>query len=157
MDCRPTRKNIDELIESRAGTVRVVGDAVRNLERPPKAWVQLSSLAIFGDRGDEIIDEQTPVPTSGPRQQVEVCLRWEQAFREATAGLQRTVLVRPAIGIGRAADPATAQLARLARFGLGGSVAGGRQWVSWIGLDDLLGQLVRAVTDPTMSGLYHLT
>ena len=157
VDCRPTRNNIDELIASRAGTVRIVGDAVRTLEEPPKAWVQLSSLAIFGDSGDEIIDEQTPLPADGPRQQVEVCLQWEQAFRDATVGLPRTVLVRPAIGIGGADDPATAQLARLARLGLAGSVAGGRQWVSWIGIDDFLNQLVRAVTDSTMRGLYHLT
>lgn len=157
VDCRPTRRNIDELIASREGTVRLVGDAVRELDRAPTAWVQLSSLAIYGDSGDQVIDETTPPPTTGPRQQVEVCRRWEAAFEEAAADVSRRVLLRPAIGIGGAGDPATAQLARLARFGLGGSVAGGRQWVSWIAIADMLEVLHRAVVEPSMTGLYHLT
>ena len=46
---------------------------------------------------------------TGPRQQVEVCLRWEAPFREASSGVDRAVLRRPAIGIGGAGDPATRQ------------------------------------------------
>jgi len=157
VDCRPTARNVDELLASREGTVRLVGEAVRQLDRPPAAWVQLSSLAIYGDGGDQVIDEATPPPPSGPRQQVKVCRRWEAAFDEAADGIARRVLLRPAIGIGGAGDPATAQLSRLARLGLGGSVAGGRQWVSWIGAEDLLDLLRRAVVDPQVTGLYHLT
>ncbi len=157
VDCRPTASNIDELISSREGTVRLVGQALGQLNTPPTSWVQLSSLAIFGDAGDAEIDEDTPPPLTGPRQQVEVCQRWEAAYDEATKGLSRSVLLRPAIGIGGDGDPATRQLARLARFGLAGSVGGGRQWVSWLGIDDLLDLLVRSVTDSSMSGLYHLT
>lgn len=157
VDCRPTKANIDELISSREGTVRLVGTALENMVDPPQRWVQLSSLAIFGDAGDQIITEDTPPAETGPRQQVEVCQRWEAAFREATATITSTVLLRPAIGIGGAGDPATTQLSRLARFGLAGAVGGGDQWVSWIGQPDLSDLLLRAVTDPTMAGLYHLT
>lgn len=119
VDCRPTARNIDALIASRVDTVQLVGEAVQRVEQPPAAWVQLSSLAIFGDCGDTIIDESTEVPDTGPRQQVEVCRLWEEAFRDATRQIGRTVLLRPAIGIGGVGDPASAQLARLARFGLG--------------------------------------
>ena len=157
VDCRPTRRNVDELIASREGTVRLVGDAVRRLDRPPAAWIQLSSLAIYGNAGDQVIDESTPPPASGPRQQVEVCQRWEAAFEIAAAGVARRVLLRPAIGIGGRGDPATARLSVLARFGLGGPVAGGRQWVSWIANEDLLDLLHRSVVDPSVDGLYHLT
>lgn len=157
VDCRPTSPNIDELIESREGTVRLVGQALDGRSDRPSVWVQLSSLARFGDAGDEIIDETTTPPNDGPRQQVEVCRRWEQAFDEASGGIERRVLVRPAISIGGAGDPATAQLTRLARFGLGGRVGSGRQWVSWIAADDMFEILTRAVVDPTMSGLYHAT
>ena len=157
VDCRPTRSNIEELISSRVRTVRLVGEAVRRLDSPPPAWVQLSSLAIFGDAGDAVIDESTAPTAAGPRQQVEVCRRWEEAFHEASDGVARTVLLRPAIGIGGAGDPATRQLSRLARCGLAGPVGGGHQWVSWIGIDDFVDLLVRAVKDPSMSGLYHLT
>ena len=156
VDARPTRSNIDELIRSREGTVELVGDAVADMQTPPKRWVQLSSLAIFGDAGDAVITEATPIPSDGPRQQVEVCRRWEAAFDQAAAGIDQRILLRPAITIGGAGDPATAQLSRLARLGLGGPVAGGRQWVSWIGADDMFDLLERAVIDPDADGLYHL-
>lgn len=157
VDCRPTTSNIDELISSREGTVRLVGSALAQLDRPPRRWVQLSSLAIFGDTGDEIVTEETIPTATGPRQQVEVCQRWERAFHEATESIPESVLLRPGIGIGGAGDPATKQLTQLARFGLAGPVGGGKQWVSWIGADDIANLLVRSVVDPTMSGLYHLT
>ena len=86
-----------------------------------------------------------------------MCRRWEAAFTEATAGIDGTVLLRPGIAIGGADDPASRQLARLARAGLAGRVGNGRQWVSWIGADDLFDLLHRAVTDTSMRGLYHLT
>lgn len=160
VDARPTKRNIDELIASREGSVRVVGKALNDLTTLPKRWVQLSSLGIFGDAGDQIITEETKPPEigqQGPRQQVEVCHRWEAAFAEATSAIAETVLLRPAINIGGVGDPATEQLARLARFGLAGPVGGGDQWVSWIAQPDLADLLVRATLDPTMTGLYHLT
>src|SRR3954451_19267068 len=57
VDTRATRRNIDELISSRVGPVRVVGEALRACKTPPPVWVQSSSLAIFGEGGDEVIDE----------------------------------------------------------------------------------------------------
>ncbi len=157
VDCRPTKANIDELIASREGTVRLVGDAMRQLDDPPTTWVQLSSLAIFGDSQDAVIDETTAPPETGLRQQVEVCQRWEAAYREASLGIDRSVLIRPSIGIGGSGDPATRQLARLARFGLGGKVGSGKQWISWIGAEDFFDLLYQAVVDPAMAGLYHFT
>ena len=157
VDCRPTDANIDALIASREATVQLVGRAIGQLDQPPRAWVQLSSLAIFGDAGDAVITEQAAPPTTGLRQQVEVCQRWEAAYREACKGLERAVLLRPAIAIGGAGDPVSTQLGRLARFGLGGRVGTGRQWVSWLGAEDFFDLLERAVIDETMIGLYHLT
>lgn len=157
VDCRPTKANIDSLISSREGTVRLVGQAINGLDRPPKAWVQLSSLAIFGDSGEEVVTETTTPPTSGLPQQVEVCQRWEAAYKTATAGVERSVLLRPAIAIGGGGDPVSLQLGRLARVGLGGKIGSGQQWVSWLGSEDFFDLLVRAVVDSEMHGIYHLT
>lgn len=156
VDCRPTRSNINELISSREGTVRIVGTAIQAMNSPPSTWIQLSSLAIFGEGGEEIIDESTVPSGEGPKQMVEVCQRWEAAFADAANGFARRVLLRPAIGIGGAGDPATSRLMQLARLGLAGPVGSGRQWVSWIAADDFFDLLVRAVDDETMAGLYHL-
>lgn len=155
VDCRPTKRNVDELIDSRVGPVLAVGQAWGSCKRPPPVWVQLSSLAGFGHQGEEIIDERTPPPQDGPRQMVEVCRRWEAAFASASGEVPRTVLLRPAIAIGPG-DPATRRLATLARFGLAGRIASGRQWVSWVALEDCISVLLRAI-DSSMSGLYHVT
>lgn len=157
VDCRPTRANVAELIRSRVHPVRLVGEALRELGTPPPAWVQAATLAIYGDGGDAVITETTPVSGVGPPQMVQVALAWERAFREATEGVDRAVLLRMGVALGGEADPATRRLATLARLGLGGAVAGGRQWMSWIALDDLLAGLVRAIDDAAMHGLYHLT
>lgn len=157
VDCRPTRRNLDELISSRVDSVRAVGEAIRRCPAPPPVWVQMSSLAIFGEGGDDIIDERTPPSGRGPAQMVQVCLAWEKAFAEASDGVDRKVLLRAGIGLGGSGDPATERLTWLVRRGLGGRVGSGRQWVSWIALEDLLRVMAKAIDDETMSGLYHAT
>jgi uncharacterized protein len=161
VDTRSSRRAVDELISSRVEPVRAMGEALATCEAPPPVWVQSSSLAIFGDTGDTIVDESTTPSGLGPREMVTVCLAWEGAFRLATEGAgprpDRTVLLRMGIGLGGVGDPATARLAQLVRLGLGGRIASGRQWVSWVGLEDVLAVMVRAIDEPTMSGTYHLT
>jgi uncharacterized protein len=154
---RSTRANIDELISSRVQPVRVVGESVERCSTPPRVWVQSSSLAVFGNGGDAILDEHSTPTGIGPREMVTVCLAWEGAFRQASAAVERTVLLRVGIGLGGGNDPATAKLARLGRLGLGGRVGSGRQWVSWVGLDDLLKAMLLAIDDDTMTGTYHVT
>jgi len=157
VDTRATRRNIDELIASRVQPVRAVGLALDRCTRRPNVWVQSSSLAIFGEGGDDVIDESTTPSGIGPREMVTVCLAWEAAFRQACAAIERAVLLRMGIGLGGDGDPATAKLAKIVRLGLGGTVGSGRQWVSWVHLDDLLTVMLRAIDDATMSGTYHVT
>ncbi len=157
VDTRSTRKNVDELISSRVGPVTAIGAAIAACASPPPVWVQSSSLAIFGEGGDTVIDESTTPSGIGPREMVTVCLAWETAFRQATAGVGRSVLLRMGIGLGGDNDPATAKLAQIVKLGLGGKVGSGRQWVSWVGLDDLIRAMIRAIDDPAMTGTYHVT
>jgi uncharacterized protein len=157
VDTRATRRNIDELISSRVEPVRAVGEAVKSVGNPPPVWVQSSSLAIFGDTGDQVVDESTTPSGIGPREMVTVCLAWEAAFNKASAGIDRTALLRFGIGLGGQDDPATKRLAQIVRLGLGGKVASGGQWVSWIALDDLIAATIRAIDEPGMHGVYHVT
>jgi uncharacterized protein len=157
VDARASKRNVDELISSRVESVRVVGEAIRTCVKRPPIWVQSSSLAIFGEGGDAIIDETTTPTGIGPREMVTVCLAWEGAFQQASANVERIVLLRMGIGFGGRNDPATAKLAQLVRLGLGGRVGSGRQWVSWVGLNDLLRVMLLALDDSTMSGTYHVT
>lgn len=157
VDVRSTSRNIDELISSRVQPVRVVGEALRRCASPPHVWVQSSSLAVFGNGGDAVLDEHSTPTGIGPREMVTVCLAWEGAFHQASAVAERSVLLRMGIGLGGVDDPATAKLAQLVRLGLGGHVGSGRQWVSWVGLGDLLTAMITAIDDKTMSGTYHVT
>ncbi len=157
VDVRGTKRNIDELISSRVQPVRVVGEAIERCTTPPRVWVQSSSLAVYGDGGDAVLDEHSTPTGIGPREMVTVCLAWEGAFHQASTAVERTVLLRMGIGLGGRNDPATAKLAQLVRFGLGGRVGSGRQWVSWVGLDDLLTAMILAIDDDTMTGTYHVT
>ena len=157
VDVRGTKRNIDELISSRVQPVRVVGEAIERCATPPRVWVQSSSLAVFGDGADAVLDDHSTPTGIGPREMVTVCLAWEGAFRQASAAVERTVLLRMGIGLGGRNDPATAKLAQLVRFGLGGRVGSGRQWVSWVGLDDLVTAMILAIDNDTMTGTYHVT
>lgn len=157
VDCRPTRNNIDELIRSRVQSVRAVGEALARCDRPPATWIQLSTMAIYGDAGDQILDESVPLPGTGPRQMVTVALAWEAAYHQATTQVDRAVLLRAGIALGGEDDPATARLRQLVRLRAGGPVAGGRQWVSWLALDDLLRIILRSLDDASARGMYLAT
>lgn len=156
VDTRATRRNIDALIRSRVEPVLAMGLALERCDAPPPVWVQGASLAIFGEGGDAIIDESTPPSGLGPREMVGVCLAWEAAYEWATRAVDRRVLLRIGIGLGGQNDPATVRLAQLVRMGLGGRTGSGRQWVSWIALDDLMTVLLAAIDREDMAGLYHL-
>jgi uncharacterized protein (TIGR01777 family) len=157
VDCLPTRRNLAELISSRVGPVRAVGRALSRVSKPPQVWVQLSSLARYGDAGETIIDEDTVPFAEGPPQMVRVVAEWEAAFDSVAELVPRTVLVRAGIGIGGSGDPATDRLVWLARMGLGGRVGSGDQWVSWVSLEDFMTLLIRAIDSDAMAGLYHVT
>lgn len=157
VDCRPTTRNIAELISSRVQPVRAMGRAVDSAGSRPKVWVQIGSLAIFGEGGEEIIDEATQPSGVGPPQMVQVCLAWESAARAAATNMGRFVLLRGGIGLGGSGDPATRRLVALARWGLGGNIGSGRQWVSWISVDDFIAVILRAIDQESMSGVYHVT
>ena len=157
VDCRPTKRNLAELISSRVAPVLTVGRAWEEATHPPPVWVQLSSLARYGDAGETLIEESTEPFADGPPQMVRVCREWEAAYATATDQVPRTVLLRGGIGIGGSGDPATDRLIWLVRAGLGGKVGTGRQWVSWVSLDDFMAVLLRAIDDEAMSGVYHVT
>lgn len=157
VDCLPTKSNIRKLISSRVEPVLAVGEAVASGKITPEVWVQISSLAIFGEGGEAVIDESTTPSGVGPPQMVQVCLAWESAVGVATATVDRTMILRGGIGLGGTGDPATARLLFLARLGLGGRIASGKQWVSWISLDDFVNVILRSIDDDTMSGVYHAT
>lgn len=153
VDRRPTMANIALLTRSRVEPTRALALAATRLAARPPVWIQASTLAIYGDGGEAILDESAPV-AEGPPQMAGVARAWEEAAREVPAG--RQVVMRTGIVLDRR-SPALTRVAGLARWGLGGRVASGRQWVSWIHIGDFLAVVRRALADDTLSGVVHVT
>ena len=153
VDCRYTPENRREILASRLDSVRVLGEALRGCATPPGVWVQAASLAILGDAGDTPRDDTAP---PGEGFSPDVCRQWEAAFFEQRLPATRQVLLR--IGFALGADGgALGPLARLARWGLGGTVGSGRQYVSWLHLEDLNALFLRTLEHPAMRGVYNAT
>lgn len=132
VDRRPTERNIRLLTSSRVEPTRALAQAAAGRDVP--VWVQASTLAIHGDAGDTLVTEDSP-PASGPPQMAGVARAWESAAASVPA--ERRVTLRTSIVLDRA-TPALDRLAGLVRFGLGGRVGTGRQWFSWIHIEDWL-------------------
>jgi uncharacterized protein (TIGR01777 family) len=134
VDRRPTPANIELLTRSRVEPTRALAAAVRELGGPVPAWVQASTLAIYGEAGESLLSEDSALGTTPP-QMVSVARAWEEAAARAPA--ERQVVLRTSIVLDRD-TPALNRLAGLVRWGLGGRVGSGRQWFSWIHVDDWL-------------------
>jgi uncharacterized protein len=153
VNCRYTAANRREIVESRVNSVNAVGRAIRGCARPPKALVQAASLAIYGDAGRRVCDESAP---AGSGFSAETCVRWEEAFNSFELPATRKVLLRIGFALGRDGG-ALGTLARLAKFYLGGTVGGGRQYVSWLHTADLNRIFVRGIECEGMRGVYNAT
>ncbi|WP_327002076.1 DUF1731 domain-containing protein [Dactylosporangium sp. NBC_01737] len=151
VDRPPTPANIALLTRSRVDPTRALALAAG--DRPVRAWLQMSTLAIYGDAGEAVLDE-TAAPAEGPAQMAGVARAWERAAAGAPA--QRQVVLRTGIVLDRA-TPAMHRLAGLVRWGLGGRVGHGRQWISWLHVADMLAVVRRCLDDPQLSGVVHAT
>lgn len=137
VDARPTRANIAGLRDSRVDPTRALVAASRRLDRPVARWVQASTTAIWSDAGETRVTERTPVPTGADAlpQMTGVAVPWEHAA--AGAVTDHLVLLRTSIVL-MPDSPALDRLLLLARWGVGGRVGSGRQWFSWIHVEDWL-------------------
>lgn len=141
VDRRPTRANIALLTSSRVQPTRALANAAGRLEEPVPVWIQASTLAIYGDAGDQLLTEESPV-ADGPPQMAGVARAWEEAATGVNA--RRQVVLRTSIVLDRD-TPALNRLSLVVKFGLGGRIASGRQWFSWIHIADWLAILGRSL------------
>jgi uncharacterized protein (TIGR01777 family) len=141
------------LLESRVGTLDRLHRAMREARRPPGTLVSASAIGYYGSRGDESLTEES-APGTGflPG----VCTAWEDAARRFEADGTRTVRVRVGVVLAREGG-ALARMLPLFRLGVGGPVGSGRQWMSWIHLDDLVELLRFALREQAVTGALNGT
>lgn len=142
VDLPPTESNIKLLRSSRIDATGALVDASRAAAAPLAAFLQSSTTAIFADAGETRLTESSPLPVGAAAlpQMTGVAQPWEEAA--AGANTEHLHILRTSL-VFEQESPLVDRLSLLARVGLGGPVAGGEQWVSWIHLADWL-RIVRA-------------
>lgn len=144
---RWTAKRRAAILRSRVDTTRTLVAALREAKRRPAVFVNASATGIYGDRGDEVLTEAS---VAGTGFLADVCRAWEEPLAAAPAGV-RTVALRTGVVL----TPQGGALAKMLpafRVGVGGRLGNGRQWMSWVTLDDLLGIIGHVLTHPECLG-----
>jgi uncharacterized protein (TIGR01777 family) len=150
---RWTAARRDRIRNSRLrGTASLV-DAIGRLRRPPRVLVSAAAIGIYGDRGDELLDDDS-LPGPPGRFLGDLCREWEAAVEPARRGGIRAALPR----FGAVLSPAGGALAKMLpvfRAGLGGRVGGGRQWMSWLSVEDAVGAVHHALFTDNLDGPFN--
>jgi uncharacterized protein len=134
--------------ESRTTPTRALSDGLAKLNRPPRVLVCASAIGYYGNRGDEILREGS---APGKGYLPDVCLQWEGATAAAVQKGIRVVNLR----FGVVLSPHGGALAKMLppfRMGVGGKVGDGKQYMSWIALDDAIGAIYHAATNDRLTG-----
>jgi len=150
---RWTSKAKDAIRESRVTGTRNLVEGLRGADPRPPVLVSASAIGYYGPHGEEPLDEDAP---PGHAFLPEVCADWEREAERASALGMRVVQVRIGVVLDSAGGALQSMLPPF-RLGLGGPIAGGRQYISWIHLDDLVGIILAAITDERWSGPVNAT
>jgi len=153
---RWTQARKRRIAESRIQGTRFLAETLARLRRPPKVLISASAMGAYGDRGDEILTESSTIPEGGSDFFVELGRQWEAATEPASSAGIRVVLPRFGIVL-TPAGGALLQMLRPFRLGVGGRIGSGRQWVSWIAVDDAVGAVHHALMDDSLSGPVNAT
>ena len=139
--------------DSRVAGTRIVSEALARLAHPPQVLLAASAIGFYGDRGAEQLTERS---TPGDDFLARVARDWEAATASATAAGVRVVNLR----FGVVLTPTGGALAKMLpafRFGLGGPIGSGEQYLSWIALDDVLAAIAHALTTASLKGPVNIT
>lgn len=134
--------------ESRINGTRLLAGALGRLSRPPRVLLSASAVGYYGDRGEEILREESP---PGIGFLAEVCRQWEAAAEPARRAGIRVVHLRTGLVLS-ATGGVLARILPIFRLGLGGPLGSGRQYMSWIAIDDVCGAVLHLLANNTVAG-----
>ena len=142
-----------EMTESRVGSTATLARVLAGLQKPPQVLLAASAIGIYGDRGEDYLDERSP---AGSGFLAELCRQWEAAAAPAVEAGIRVVHLRFGVVLAPGAG-ALGKMLPVFRLGLGGRLGSGRQWMSWISLEDAVNAMIFALETPELSGPVNLT
>ncbi|GMW00255.1 MAG: epimerase [Candidatus Hydrogenedentota bacterium] len=149
---RWTKERKQAILESRVRSTKLLANVLCSLERRPKVWLCASAVGIYGNRGDDILTEDSP---HGDGFLARVCKEWESATHPAREVGIRICNLR--FGAVFGSEGGAFALMRTAfGLGLGGVVGPGNQWMSWIAIEDAIGAIVHLLACDTVIGPVNL-
>ncbi len=140
------------ILLSRTKTTRLLAEALAKLDPKPAVMLSASAVGYYGDRGDEILTETSP---SGSGFLAEVCREWEASTEPARAAGIRVAFLRLGVVLSGEGG-ALPQMLLPFRFGLGGILGSGRQYLSWITLADAVAAIAHLLEQEGAEGPYNL-
>ena len=151
---RWTKQKKKRIFDSRVNTTKSLCKTLSSLDKRPKVLVSASATGYYGDRGDEILTEDshaTDLSSPSINFLSDVCRNWEESTQIAKESGIRVVNIR----IGTVLSASGGILAKILppfKMGLGGEIGSGNQYMSWIAIDDLLGIILHAIADESVTG-----
>jgi uncharacterized protein (TIGR01777 family) len=142
-----------ELVASRVDSTRALAELLAGLRQRPKTLVVASAVGFYGDRGDEVLDESS-APGAGFL--ADMCRRWEDAAKPAKDAGIRVAYARFGVVLGRGPG-ALGTMLPVFQAGLGGRLGSGKQWMSWVSLEDVVAAMEFVLETPAMVGPVNLS
>jgi len=152
-DARWTQQRKNQLLDSRVGITHQLIDFVSIAESKPSVLISGSAVGYYGDQGDSILDEQGAFTDDFPHQ---LCAAWEQTAKRAADYEVRTCLLRTGLVIGKDGGFLKRMLLPF-KLGLGGRIGDGKQWMSWVHREDLIGMIEYLLTESNANGVFNGT
>lgn len=160
VNCRYHARNRRWILDSRVNSTRVLGEAMGGCARPPRVWLHASTATIYKHSLDRPMDEASgeigATPEAKDAFSVEVARAWERTLEEARTPGTRKVALRTAMVLGTGRNSVFPVLRRLVRFGLGGKMGLGTQYVSWIHETDFCRAIEWLIGHDELSGPMNL-
>ena len=141
------------IVDSRVPLTGHLAEALAKTSRPPRVLICASAIGYYGDRGDEILREES---APGRNFSSELCLQWEAAAQPAAGAGIRTVILRFGIVLS-AAGGALKKMLPPFRLGIGGNMGNGRQWMSWVDLQDVTAAILHILKTDSLHGPVNMT
>ncbi len=163
VNCRYTEENLRAMMDSRVDSTRAVGEAIASAARPPRLWLQMSTATIYAHRLDAPNDEATgiiggdePGVPAYWAYSVKIAREWERALNEAKTPKTRRVALRSAMMMSPDREGIFDVMLGMVRKGLGGSAAGGAQFVSWMHDTDFTEAIDLLIAREDLEGPFNL-
>jgi len=153
VDCRYNDKNKKEIISSRINAAKVLAEAISKCKTAPVLWMNAASATIYRHSEDKAMDDYST--EYGEGFSVDVCKQWEAAFNEANVPNTRKVILRISMVLGKNGG-VWPVLSKLVKYGLGGKMGDGKQYISWIHEEDFLTVILWFIENEKAKGAYNL-